>query len=372
MTFLHPVRGPARAPSSAVALPRASRLAWVLLTALALVMPPLAATPAHAGASAGEVNVYSYRQPKLIRPLLDAFTRKTGIRVNLIFAKKGLIERMAAEGRNSPADVLLTVDIGRLTGAKARGITAPVDSAALKANIPAAFRDPAGHWFALTRRARVVFASKARVAQRDITYEELADPKWKGKICIRSGHHVYNIALFASMIAHHGPEKAEAWLRGLKANLARKPSGNDRAQIKGVYEGVCDLAIGNTYYMAKMQLNDRKPVQKKWAAAVHILFPNARGRGTHVNVSGMVLARHAPNQENAIRLMEYLATDEAQRIYASVNHEYPVKPGVPWSDLVASWGRFKADPLALETLAGLRKAASELVDKVRFDEGPGS
>lgn len=330
-----------------------------------------------AGAAAGaraddEVNIYSYRQPYLIDPLLKAFTERTGIKANVVFAKKGLIERIAAEGKNSPADVLLTVDIGRLTGAVARGITQPVKSANLDKAIPAAFRDSNGHWFGLTRRLRVIYASNERVQQDAITYEELADPKWHGKVCVRSGQHVYNVALIASMIAHHGEAKAKEWLRGLKANLARRPSGNDRAQVKGVFSGECDIAIGNTYYMAKMLLNDKKPVQKQWAASVKMLFPNTADRGAHVNVSGMVLAKHAPNHANAVKLMEYLVSDGAQQIYASVNHEYPVKADVAWSDLVKGWGEFKADEISLEEVAKLRKRASELVDEVGFDDGPSS
>lgn len=322
--------------------------------------------------AAEEVNIYSYRQPYLINPLLEAFTRNTGIKANVIFAKKGLIERMAAEGRNSPADVLLTVDIGRLTGAVTQGVSQPIDSAALAKNIPAQYRDPGKQWFGLTRRGRVVYASKDRVKQDAITYEELADPKWRGKICIRSGQHVYNVALIAAMIAHHGEQKTETWLRGVKANLAHKPSGNDRGAVKGVYSGECDLAIGNTYYMAKMSLNDKKPEQKKWAASVKMLFPNTAARGTHINLSGMVLAKHAPHKANAVKLMEFLSSDQAQRIYAKVNHEYPVKDGVPWSDLVKSWGDFKPDALSLAKIAKLRKTASELVDKVAFNDGPSS
>lgn len=323
----------------------------------------------HAG---GEVNIYSYRQPSLINPLLEAFTKKTGIQTNVVFAKKGLIERMAAEGRNSPADLLLTVDIGRLSGAVAKGITQPVKSSALDSNIPASYRDPKGQWFGLTRRARVVYASKKRVAQDAITYEELADPKWRGKICVRSGQHVYNVALIASMIAHHGEEKAQKWLQGFKANLARKPAGNDRAQVKSVFAGECDIAVGNTYYMAKMQLNEREPIQKEWAASVKMLFPNTAKRGSHINLSGMVLAKNAPNKDNAIKLMEYLSSADAQQIYAEVNHEYPVKAEVPWSKLVKSWGDFKADTLSLDVVAKNRKRASELVDKVAFNEGPSS
>jgi iron(III) transport system substrate-binding protein len=335
------------------------------LTAFVATMLPAAAALAD-----GEVNIYSYRQEFLIRPLLDAFTKKTGIKANVIFASKGLVDRMQAEGSVSPADILLTVDIGRLTNAVKSGVTQPVNSAFLTKQIPTQYRGADNQWFALTRRARVVLASKERVKQDTITYEELADPKWKGKVCIRSGQHVYNLALFAAMIAHLGEDKAKAWLSGLKANLARKPSGNDRNQTKGVYAGICDLAISNTYYMGKMQTNDKKPEQQKWAAAVKMLFPNTDGRGTHVNVSGMVLARYAPHKANAIQLMEYLASDEAQRIYAETNFEYPVSSHVPWSKLVKSWGTFKADTLPLDKIADLRRRASEMVDEVDFNAGP--
>ena len=241
--------------------------------------------------AAGEVNIYSYRQESLIKPLLDDFKAQTGIKSNVVFAKKGLIERMKAEGQNSPADVLLTVDIGRLTGAVSAGVTQPVKSAVLEKQIPATYRDSAGQWFGLTRRVRFVLASKERVTQNAITYEELADPKWKGRICIRSGQHVYNVALIASMIAHHGEVKAKTWLEGVKSNLARKPFGNDRAQAKSVYAGECDLAIVNTYYLGKMQTNEKKPEQKLWAAAIKPLFPNTTQRGSHVNLSGIVLAK---------------------------------------------------------------------------------
>lgn len=323
-------------------------------------------------ADKGEVNIYSYRQPYLINPLLEEFTKQTGIKTKIIFAKKGLIERMAAEGKLSPADVLLTVDIGRLSAAVEKGVSQPVKSSVIDGNIPAKYRSAKGNWFGLTVRSRVVYASRARVAQDTITYEELADPKWKGKICMRSGQHVYNVAMIASMIAHNGPEKTKTWLKGLKANLARKPSGNDRGQVKAVYAGQCDLAIGNTYYMGKMQNNEKKPEQKKWAASVKLLFPNTKTRGAHVNLSGMVLAKHSPNKASAIKLMEFLSSDKAQQIYSKVNFEYPVKDGVAWSDLVKSWGEFKADDVALEKIAELRKAASLLVDETDLNNGPSS
>jgi len=338
------------------------------LAAACLLATSLAGLPL--AASAEEVvNIYSFREPYLVEPLLKAFTEKTGIKANLIFSKDGLVERMSAEGKNSPADVLLTNEFGLLTQAKAAGVTQALKSDALESAIPVSLRDTEGHWFALTRRARVVYASKDRVAQDSITYEELADPKWKGKICIRSGQHTYNIALVASMIANLGEEKAEAWLVGLRDNLARKPAGGDREGVRDVQAGLCDLAIGNTYYMAAMLNN---PEQKVWADAVKIIFPNSADRGTHVNVSGAALAANAPNKANAVKLMEFLASTEAQQLYVQKNSEYPVVAGVEPSDLVKSWGPLKADPLPLAKIAELRKKASELIDKVRFDAGPSS
>lgn len=325
-----------------------------------------------AAAQAAEVNIYSYRQPQLIAPLFKSFTAETGIKVNTIFAKDGLIERMAAEGANSPADVLLTTDISRLSQAKELGIAQPVSSATLEGNIPASYRDPQNEWFALTLRARVIYASKERVKQDQITYEELANPKWRGKICTRSGQHDYSLGLIASVIAHKGEAAAEAWLRGVRDNLAAKPSGNDRSQVKSVFAGECDIALGNTYYMGLMQTAQKNPEQQEWAASVKVLFPNANDRGTHVNVSGMVMAKNAPNRDAALKLMEFLAGDEAQRIYAEVNHEYPVKPGVAPSERVQSWGSLKADTMPLAEIAKQRAKASELVDKVAFDNGPSS
>jgi iron(III) transport system substrate-binding protein len=320
----------------------------------------------------GEVNIYSYREPQLIDPLLKAFTDKTGIKTNVVFASAGLNERLAAEGQNSPADLLFTVDAGRLSEAKDAGLTQPVDAASLKQAIPAQFRDAGGHWFGLTMRSRVIYASKERVKQDAITYEELADPKWKGKICIRSGQHVYNTSLIATIIAHKGEAFAEEWLKGVKANLAQKPAGGDREQARDIRSGKCDLALGNTYYMALMTRNEKNPEQKEWAGAIKLIFPNANDRGSHVNISGMALAKHAPNKANALKLMEFLASDEAQKIYATANNEYPVSPRVPPSDIVQSWGKLKPDPLPLENIAKYRKKASELVDKVNFDAGPSS
>jgi iron(III) transport system substrate-binding protein len=345
------------------ALPRSAvcgALAWGALFNAALASPALAQ-----GSAPSEVNIYSYREPQLIDPLLKAFTAKTGLKTNVVFASAGLNERLAAEGAASPADLLFTVDAGRLSEAKDAGLTQAVKSAVLDA-IPAAYRDPDGHWFGLTMRARVIYASKARVTQDTITYEELADPKWKGKICTRSGQHVYNTSLAATYIAHKGAEATESWLKGLKANLGRKPFGGDREAVRDVHTGQCDLALANSYYMAAMLKN---PEQKAWAESVRIIFPNTGDRGSHVNVSGVALSKHAKNVDGARKLMEFLASDEGQAIYASVNNEYPVSATVQPSDSVKSWGVLKADPLPLSNIAKYRKQASELVDKVSFDAG---
>jgi iron(III) transport system substrate-binding protein len=341
------------------------RMALPLATALALAAPAVCGQ----ARAAEEVNVYSYREPSLIDPIFKTFEKETGIKVNVIYSKDGLIERMTAEGRNSPADILITPESGLLAQAKAAGVTQALQSKVLDDAIDAKLRDPEGHWFGLTRRARVVYASKERVPQDAITYEELADPKWKGKICTRSGQHTYNIALIASMIAHDGEEKTETWLTGLRDNLARKPAGGDREGMRDVHAGLCDIAIGNTYYMAAVLKN---PEQKEWADGVKMLFPNAADRGTHVNISGAALAASAPHRDNAVKLLEFMVTQEAQEIYAEGNGEYPVTADAHASDLVKSWGELKPDAIPLSQIAALRKKASELVDKVRFDAGPNS
>lgn len=350
-------------PSSPIQSARRTWYACLAATAMSALV--------HAPASAAdEVNIYSYRQPELIQPVLDAFTEETGIKTNVLFLDKGLEERIAAEGRNSPADVIMTVDIGRLDNASALGVTQPVDDEAINAHIPAQYRDPQGNWFGLTTRGRVVYASRERVSEDAITYEELADPKWKGRFCMRDGQHSYNIGLFASMIAHHGAEYTEKWLTGLRDNLARKPSGNDRSQAKAIHAGECDIALGNTYYVGLMLTNDKEPEQKEWAAAIKILFPNAGDRGTHVNISGMAMAKFAPNRDAAIRLMTFLASPKAQQIYAEQVFEYPISPDAAPSDVVKGFGPIKPDALPLDEIAKNRKLASELVDKVALNDGP--
>ena len=332
---------------------------------LSLLLTGTAAAPAFAN---GEVNVYTYRQPALINPLFEAFTAKTGIEVRVVFAENGLVERLAQEGRNSPADLLLSADAGRLVEAANRGLAQPVTSPAILDKIPANLRDGANQWFGLTMRARVIYASNERAPITAITYEELADPKWKGKLCMRPGNHPYNIALFAAMIAHKGEDATREWLKGVKANLAFKPNGNDRAQAKSVFAGECDLALANTYYMGKMLTNNEEPEQKKWAEAVKIVFPSSPQFGTHVNISGMMLTANAPNKDNALKLMEFLAGDEAQMLYAQGNYEYPVNPAVAVDPIVKSWGSFTPDKLNVADVAKHEAAAAKLIDEVGFND----
>jgi iron(III) transport system substrate-binding protein len=335
------------------------------LARLAVAGAALMAAASPALAQSGEVNVYTYRESKLIQPLFEAFTKDSGIGVNVISASSGLEQRIKTEGSNSPADVLLTVDIGRLEDAVQAGITQPIKSDLLDKAVPPQYRDPEGHWSGISMRARVAYASKERVKQGAITYEELADPKWKGKICIRSGQHIYNNALFAAVITKHGAAKAEEWLRGLKANLAQKPSGGDRETARDVASGKCDLGIGNTYYWALM--NDKETDKKAWAEATRVILPTFAGGGTHVNLSGVVLAKHAPNKANAMKLIEWLAGEKAQHMHADLNYEYPVRAGIAVNPTIAGYGPLNPDPMPISKIAEHKKAAANLVDKVGFD-----
>jgi iron(III) transport system substrate-binding protein len=318
-----------------------------------------------APACADEVNVYSYREQKLIQPLFEAFTRDTGIKVNVISASSGLEQRIKTEGANSPADVLLTVDIGRIQDAIEAGITQPIKSGVLDKAVAKPYHDPDGNWYGISMRARVVYASKERVSQTAITYEELADPKWKGKICIRSGQHMYNNALFAAYLARHGEGKTEEWLKGVKANLAQKPSGGDREVARDIAAGKCDIGLGNTYYWALM--NDKEADRKPWAAATKVILPTFEGGGTHVNLSAVVLAKHAPNKDSAIKLIEWLMGERAQHLYADMNYEYPLLSEIKVNPTIASYGTLKPDSLPLVEVAKHKKGAANLVDKVGFD-----
>ncbi|MCJ8318655.1 MAG: extracellular solute-binding protein [Colwellia sp.] len=327
---------------------------------LTFIISMVITTNANAGE---EVNVYSYRQPFLVKPLFDLFTKDTGIKVNVVFAKKGMAERLAREGKYSPADVLLTTDISRLIELHDRNLLQTFNSSIINKAVPNQYRAQDDTWFALTTRVRNIYSAK-RLGHIDINYEDLADIKYKGRICTRSGKHPYNVALVASMIAEHGEAQTLIWLEKVKANLARKPQGSDRAQVQAIHQNFCDISLGNSYYFGKM-LNDDK--QKIWAEAVNINFPNQKNRGAHVNISGMALAKYSPNQENAKALMEFLVSKPAQQLYAETNMEYPVRVDVKPSALVASWGEFKADDLSLEAIAKHRKTALKLIDKAQFD-----
>ncbi|HRO79463.1 MULTISPECIES: extracellular solute-binding protein [Acinetobacter] len=316
-------------------------------------------------AQAAEVNLYTTREPVLIQTLLTEFTQKTGVKVNTVFIKDGLLERVKAEGRRSPADVMLTVDFGNLVDLVESGLTQRVSSKTLNSAIPANLRAANGHWYALSMRARAVYASKDRTPLNAITYEDLANPKWKNKICIRSGNHPYNTALIAAYIAHHGEKQAETWLRAVKANLARPASGGDRDVARDILGKICDIGVANTYYVGTMRTGDAE--QKRWGNAINVVLPRFKNGGTHVNVSGAVVSKHAPNRKEAVQLLEFLASDHAQAIYAQNGFEYPVKPGVKIDPIIASFGKLNIDSIRLSDIARHRKAANLLVDKVQFN-----
>ena len=314
---------------------------------------------------ANEVNVYSAREEQLIKPLLDAFSKDTGIKVNLVTGDDDpLLERLKREGMNSPADVLITADAGRLHRAVENGSLQPIQSAKLNQAIPAHLRDAGNQWFGLTYRARVLFYNPATVKAADLSsYEDLAAPKWKGRICVRSSNSIYNQSLLASMIAAKGITAAEQWAQGLVANFARSPNGGDRDQIKAVASGQCDVAIANTYYYAQM-LYGGDAAQKAAASKVKIFFPNQADRGTHINISGAGITTSAKNKDNAIKLLEYMVLDDAQRWYSTTNGEYPVKRGIEASPELKSWGTFKSDALNLSTLGKNNAQAVQIMDKV--------
>jgi iron(III) transport system substrate-binding protein len=319
-----------------------------------------------APAAAQQVNLYTTREPGLIQPLIDAFTKSTGIRINSIFVKDGLAERVAAEGAQSPADVLMTVDFGNLLDLVDRGLTQSVRSTTLEQAVPANLRGAQGEWFALSLRARVLYAER-NLPMTSFTYEDLADPRWKGKVCIRAGQHPYNTALVAAYIAHHGEAAAETWLRGVKANLARPATGGDRDVARDIMGGICDIGIANSYYVGLMRSGAGGADQVKWGQAIKVILPTFRNGGTQVNLSGASIARHSPNRAAAVRFLEYLVSDEAQKIYAESNFEYPVKAGAPIHPLVAALGTLRVDALNIVDIAKHRAAASRLVDRVGFD-----
>lgn len=320
-------------------------------------------------ASAEEISLYTTREPALIQPLLNEFTNDTGITVNTVYVKDGLIERVKAEGDKSPADVLMTVDIGNLIDLVDAGVTQPVESDVLNEVIPANLRDPDNQWYSLSLRDRVAYIA-SDIELDSITYEELADPKWKGKVCIRSGQHPYNTALIAAMIAHNGAEATEEWLRGVKNNLGRKAAGGDRDVARDILGGICDIGIANAYYVGRMKNSEPGTDARQWGDAIKVIrptFAKESSNGTHVNISGAAVAKHAPNKSGAVQLLEYLVSDKAQSLYANANYEYPVREGVELDPVVASFGTLVVDPLPLTEIAKHRRLASELVDKVGFN-----
>jgi iron(III) transport system substrate-binding protein len=314
------------------------------------------------------LNVYSSRHYQTDEALYAGFTKQTGIKINLIEAgEDALLQRIVNEGAKSPADVLITVDAGRLWRAQQLGLFQPVKSATLESRVPASFREPNGEWFGFSLRARVIAYDKSKVKPADIpTYESLADPRWKGKICTRSGSHIYNLSLMGAMIDHLGEAQAEAWARAVRANLARDPKGGDTDQIKGVAAGECAVAITNHYYYARLA-RSQKPDEKAIAERVGIVFPNQATWGTPVTVSGAGVLTHAPHRDAAIKFLEYLASDDAQRYFADGNNEWPAVATVQVTNpVLASFGQFKYDPLNVAVLGRNQPQSQKLYDKVAW------
>lgn len=320
---------------------------------------------ASGSAGAAEVNVYSARKDHLLKPVLDKFTAQTGIKVNLLSAGEDqLLERLKTEGPAGPADLFITTDVAHLHKARIAGVLQPVKSAELEKNIPARYRDPQGYWYGLSARARVLFYAKDRVKPSELsTYEDLADAKWKGRLCVRSSSSTYNQSLLAGLIAVLGPDKAEAWAKGVVANMARKPQGGDRDQINAVAAGQCDVAIANTYYFGGMQASD-KADEREAAAKVGLFFPNQGGRGAHMNVAGAGLAASAKHKAEAQRLLDYLSGPEAQQIFAEGNNEFPVLPAAKASPIVAAWGSFKPEEINVAMLGENNPVALRIFDRV--------
>jgi len=314
---------------------------------------------------ADEVNIYSARKENLIKPLLDKFSAETGIKTNLITAKADkLLTRMVNEGRNTPADVFITTDAGRLYRAKQADLLQPIDSDFISKTVPAHLRDIDDLWVGLSQRARVIFYAKDRVKPEQLSsYEDLADPQWNKRICIRGSSNIYNQSLVASMISAKGEAETSKWVEGLVKNLARKPNGGDRDQIKAAAAGQCDIAVANTYYYANMLNNKKDVAQVQAAEKMAIFWPNQNGRGTHVNVSGAAISKHSKNRDNAVRLIEFLLSEESQDWYGKVNYEYPVLQGVAVNPLLKSWGDFKSDTLNLSRLGELNAEAVKIMDK---------
>lgn len=315
-------------------------------------------------ALAAEVNVYSHRHYDSDKRLFETFTQETGIKVNVVTAKANeLLQRLEREGKLSPADVLITVDIGNLQEAKEKGLLRAVNSKTLEANIPPHLRDADGQWFGLTKRSRVIVYNKTNVKPEALsTYEALTEPQWKGRVLTRSSDSLYNQSLLASLIAHKGEAAAESWAKGVVANLARAPKGNDRDQIRAVAAGEGDVALVNTYYLGLMQTSPKEE-DRNVAASVGVFFPNQADRGAHINISGAGVTAASKNSAEAIKLIEFLASEKAQKVFAQENFEYPANPKVPVSDVVAGWGKFKEDTIALSKVGAEVKKTLGVFDR---------
>ncbi len=314
---------------------------------------------------ATEVNIYSARKEALIKPLLDQFTVETGVKVNLVTGNADtFLKRLEVEGRNTPADILITVDVARLIRAKDKALFQQIDSDLLKKVIPEYYRDADNQWFGLSLRSRVIIYAPDRVKEDELSsYADLADIKWKNRVCVRSSSNVYNQSLVAAMIANDGLEKTESWAASLVENFARPPKGGDRDQIKAVAAGVCDVALVNNYYLAGMLESSQK---NELAAAkkIKLFWPDQAGRGAHMNVSGAGILKPAKHKKEAIQLLEFLVSDYAQQWYADTNHEYSINPEIESSSILKSWGDFKADNLNLGLLGKYNTEAVMLMDRV--------
>jgi len=310
------------------------------------------------------LNLYSARHYDTDTALYDSFTAKTGIRVNLIEAEAdALIERIKSEGANSPADVLITVDAGRLWRAEQEGLLQPVSSQVITQTVPENLRHPDGLWVGLSKRARVIMYDKTKVNPAELsTYEALADERWRGQILVRSSSHVYNQSLVGSLLAANNPAQTETWAQGVVANFARQPEGNDTAQIQACAAGVGSIAIVNTYYLPRLAKSD-KPEDRAIAERIGVFFPNQRDRGTHVNISGGGILRTAPNREAAVQFLEHLVSQEAQEIFAKSNNEYPVVEGVALDPVLASYGRFRDDAMNASVFGRNNAEALQIMDR---------
>jgi iron(III) transport system substrate-binding protein len=337
-----------------------------IIATLFLIISAFYIMPVFSGSE--EVNIYSARKGYLIKPLLNAFEKNTNIKVNIISGKaKALQKRIEQEGRNTRADILLTVDAGNLYKAKYSNLLMKIKSNKLEKLVPEYLRDKDGYWYGLSIRSRVIMYNPKKVTKKDLsTYENLSNSKWKGRICIRSSSNIYNQSLLASLISHLGKQKSQDWALGVVNNFSRKPKGNDRTQMTSVVLGQCDITLANTYYLGKW-ISSEKKKERKYAKKISVFFPNQEDRGAHINISGAAVVKYSKNYKNAIKLLEFLASDDAQELYAKSNHEYPIRDNINVSDIVQSWGYpFKKDKLNLEELGKNNNLAVQIFDKVNW------